>query len=299
MNENRLIRPDRRHRGTHSTACKCPAPVYIRPAHYKPLSREHGRALRNLMRRDSTGQWHLRRRVSADPLFVFLRPHAGRRRAFRPERRQLLDALFVLFINTVDLATGIVTLNVSRLAAELSPRDSAGHLIPSRAVTVSRVSRLIRDLARFGVIEAPACEWDTQQGWRLPRHVIITPAGWRLTGVDMNRLHAEQEARLQALERGILLPGELMTLKAARRRWYDRCRQLTLLHRHGRRAEVRLRHRLAELPFDERKRLVAERLFRQLKDQRPLLTPEAFEKQVRAQLHRVGLTEPPTGTDAT
>lgn len=177
MNDNLKARDDRRHRGTHSTACKCLAPQYVRPAHYKALSKEHGRALRNLIARNkATGEWAVRRRVSADPLFTFLRPQTGRKRAFYPERRKLLDALFVLFINKVDLATGIVTINITRLAEELSPKDEQGNVIPEEAVTVWRVSRLITALVPFGVIEAPESEWDIVNSCRFPKHIIITDA---------------------------------------------------------------------------------------------------------------------------
>ncbi|UIN02551.1 hypothetical protein LGL91_18080 (plasmid) [Yersinia ruckeri] len=194
---------DKRHRGEHSTACKCPSPQYVRPAHYKPLSKQHGHALRNLMSRDkATGQWVMRRRVSADPIFTFLRPYTGRQRAFRDVRRQLLDALFVLFVNKVDLATGIVTINITRLAQELSPRDEEGEIRVEQAVTPSRVSRLIDELSRFGIIQCPETEWDFINHCRFPKHVIITDEGWKLTGVDMDKLRAEQQERLRALAEG-------------------------------------------------------------------------------------------------
>ncbi|MFS7304014.1 plasmid replication initiator RepA, partial [Rahnella rivi] len=90
----------------------------------------------------------------------FLRPVADRKRAFREVRRRLLDALFVLFVNKADLATGIVTINITKLAEELSPRNEDGQIIPETAVTVSRVSRLIDELARFGIVLAPETEWD-------------------------------------------------------------------------------------------------------------------------------------------
>lgn len=292
MNEILIPRADRRARGLHSTACKCPAPVYIRPSHYKPLSREHGRALRNLMSRDkTTGQWGVRRRVSADPVFVFLRNTAGRRRAFRPERRQLLDALFILFINKVDLATSVVTINVSALAAALSPRDADDHIIAEQAVTTSRVSRLIHELERFGVVECPPAEWDCVNGCRFPKHVIITDAGWQLTGVNMDRLRAEQEMRLQAIDDGQLKPGETLSLKAARRRWYERCRHQTLLSRRTRAIEGKMRQKLSDLPFDERKRQVSEQLWRSLKGRTQHLTPRQFEKMVWSQLYQLELVD--------
>ncbi|APZ07738.1 replication initiator protein RepA (plasmid) [Kosakonia cowanii JCM 10956 = DSM 18146] len=296
MNDNLKARDDRRHRGTHSTACKCLAPQYVRPAHYKALSKEHGRALRNLIARNkATGEWAVRRRVSADPLFTFLRPQTGRKRAFYPERRKLLDALFVLFINKVDLATGIVTINITRLAEELSPKDEQGNVIPEEAVTVWRVSRLITALVPFGVIEAPESEWDIVNSCRFPKHIIITDAGWRLTGVDMDKLRAEQDARLAAIRDGQLAPGETLSLKVARRRWYERCRHQTILSRRTRALEGKQRKKLAALPFDERKRQVSEDLMRSMKGQTVHMTHQQFEKLVWSQLYQLELVslEPP------
>jgi len=296
VNDNLKPCDDRRHRGSHSTACKCPAPQYIRPAHFKALSKEHGRALRNLIARNkTTGEWVMRRRVSADPLFTFLRPLTGRKRAFHPIRRQLLDALFVLFINKVDLATGIVTINISKLAEELSPKDENGIVIPDQAVTIWRVSRLISELVPFGIIQAPESEWDIVNNCRFPKHVIITEAGWRLTGVDMDKLRAEQDARLAAIQDGQLAPGETLSLKAARRRWYERCRHQTILSRRTRALEGKQRRKLAELPFDERKRQVSEELLRSMKGQTGHMTHQQFEKLVWSQLYQLELVslEPP------
>ncbi|UGS48550.1 replication initiator protein RepA (plasmid) [Kosakonia cowanii] len=296
MNDNLKPRDDRRHRGTHSTACKCPAPQYVRPAHYKALSKEHGRALRNLIARDkTTGEWVVRRRVSADPLFTFLRPQTDRKRAFYPERRNLFDAMFILFMNKVDLATDIVTINTTKLAEELSPKDEQGNIIPEEAVTVSRVSRLITALVPFGVIEVPESEWDVINNCRLPKHIIITEAGWRLTGVDMDKLRAEQDARRAAIQDGQLAPGETLSLKAARRRWYERCRHQTILSRRTRALEGNQRKKLAALPFDERKRQVSEDLMRSMKGQTGHMTHQQFEKLVWSQLYQLELVslEPP------
>lgn len=284
------IKADKRRRGEHSTACKCPSPLYVRPAHYKPLSKQHGRALRNLMSRDkNTGQWVIRRRVSADPLFTYLRPFCGRQRAFRDVRRRLLDALFVLFVNKADLATGIVTINITRLAEELSPRDEEGHIIPEQAVTVSRVSRLINELAKFNVILSPETEWDYINGCRFPKHIIITDMGWKLTGVDMDKLRAEREERLRAINDGVLQPGEFLTVREARKRWYERCRHQTILSRRTRAIKGKQRRKLEALPFDERKRQVAEQIFRSMKGEMLNLTPQQFEKMVWAKLYQLEL----------
>jgi hypothetical protein len=248
------------------------------------------------MTRDKmTGEWVIRRRVSADPLFTFLRPQTGRKRGFYPERRNLFDALFILFMNKVDLATGIVTINTTKLAEELSPRDEQGNIIPEEAVTVSRVSRLITALVPFGVIEEPESEWDIVNNCRFPKHIIITDAGWRLTGVDMDKLRAEQDARRAAIQDGQLAPGETLSLKAARRRWYERCRHQTILSRRTRALEGKQRKKLAALPFDERKRQVSEDLMRSMKGQTGHMTHQQFEKLVWSQLYQLELVslEPP------
>ena len=164
-----------------------------------------------------------------------------------------------------------------------------GQIIPETAVTVSRVSRLIDELARFGIVLAPETEWDYVNGCRFPKHIIITEEGWRLTGVDMDKLRAEQEERLRAIEDGILQPGEAMTVKEARKRWYERCRHQTILSRRTRAIEGKQRRKLAELPFDERKRQVAERIFRDMKGDIHHLTPQQFEKMVWTQLYQLEL----------
>lgn len=287
---------DKRHRGEHSTACKCPSPLYVRPAHYKPLSKQHGRALRNLMSRDkTTGEWVIRRHISADPLFTYLRPFCDRKRAFREVRRRLLDALFVLLINKADLATGIVTINITRLAEELSPHDDDGHVIAEQAVTTSRVSRLIDELAKFNVILSPETEWDFVNGCRFPKHIIITDIGWRMTGVDMDKLRAERDERLRAIKDGVLQSGEFLTVREARQRWYERCRQQTILSRRTRAIEGKQRRQLEDLPFDERKRHVAEQIFRSMKGQTQHLTPQQFEKMVWTKLYQLELVnlQPP------
>lgn len=290
MNDNLIPRADRRHRGTHSTACKCPEPVYVRPAQFKPLAGEHGRALRNLMHHDrKTGYWQIRRRVSADMRFIFLRKACGRKRALRPEMRHLIDALFVVFVSTVDLATDIVTLNISKLAEALSPRDVNGQIIPEKAVTVSRVSRAIQLLCLFGVIDAPATEWDLMNGCRFPKHVNLTEAGWQMTGVNMDKLRAEQETRRQAIRDGVLKPGETLSLKAARRRWHETTRHRTLLGRRSRAVEGKLRRRLEPLPFDERKRQVGERLLRSLGPRADQFSSRQFDKLVWQQLYQLEL----------
>uniref|UniRef100_UPI004041D35B hypothetical protein n=1 Tax=Escherichia coli TaxID=562 RepID=UPI004041D35B len=53
--------------------------------------------------------------------------------------------------------------------------------------------------------------------------------------------------------------------------------------------EGKQRRKLAELPFDERKRQVAERIFRDMKGDIHHLTPQQFEKMVWTQLYQLEL----------
>lgn len=152
---------DRRRRGDHDVTCKCPEPRWFAPDGYRPLPGEFGHAMRRLVVKDKTsGKWTLRFRASLHPYFTQYRKAAGRDRHFRPERRALIDALFPLLVQRADMATWVVTVNVSRLASELSPKDSEGNVIPETRVEPCRLSRLFPELARFGLIEMPELEWD-------------------------------------------------------------------------------------------------------------------------------------------
>ncbi|WP_426575558.1 plasmid replication initiator RepA (plasmid) [Xenorhabdus stockiae] len=283
----------KRRRGTHSTACKCPTPFYTRPKNYKPLPGELGRAQRNLVVKDKkTGQWFFRRRPSCSPYFVFLRPVVGRQRGFRPERRALLDALFVVMIDTVNLANSIVTINLTMLAERLSPKDEQGNVIPETMVTLSRISRLIDELIQFGILSVPESErsFDHINGVYFPKHVIITEAGWRLTGINLDKLRAEQYERRVAESEGIVSPGEVLSLKASRARWFNKCRLATLVHRRQEALKQKRYKKLSGLPFDDRKYQVANRLLRTITPERLIYMSDLdFEKLVWSELYQLKL----------
>lgn len=290
-----------RKRGDHSTACKCPAPFYSRPEGQRNLPGELGHALRNLIKKDKeTGQYHFRRRVSRDPYFVFLRSAVGRERGFRPERRNLLDALFVLLVDTADLATGIVTVNLSRLAQRLSAHDAEGNCIAETEVTLTRVSRLIEELIRYGVLEIPAGEnFDRANQKYFPKHVIISDAGWRLTGVNLDKLRQQQQERLTAEADGLLRPNEEISVRAARRRWYERCRHATLLRRRTEALQTKQAKRLKNMDLDDQKYQIANRLIHQLPQDYSLrMSEQDFEKMVWNELYQLKLREGPPDPSA-
>lgn len=200
--------------------------LYIfRPEQYKPLSGEFGHGYRRLVKRDKqSGRVSLRIRISRHPYFVQMRRVVGRSRNFRPDRQNLLDAIFPLLISVADRSTNIVTMNVSRLANELSPKDEDGNVIPETTVTVRRVCTLIQELIRFGLLELPeGVQWDSFNRYWYPKHVVLSEQFWKLVGVNIDKLYAQQQERLMAEADGLLAPGEEISVSAARKRCMNVC----------------------------------------------------------------------------
>ncbi len=85
-----------------------------------------------------TGEQSLRMRMSRHPFYVQKRTFVGRKYAFRLEEttspRCHLTSVLVSFS---DAGTHTVGMSVTRLAEEISPKDSEGHVIPELEVTVS------------------------------------------------------------------------------------------------------------------------------------------------------------------
>ncbi|EDV3735094.1 replication initiation protein, partial [Salmonella enterica subsp. enterica serovar Saintpaul] len=161
-----LVPPEKkrtcRRRGEHSTKPKCENPSWFRPAHYKALGGQLGHAYNRLVKKDpETGQYRLRMHMSLHPFYVRERQRAGRKYAFRPEKRRLLDALWPVLISFCDAGKHTVGMCMSRLAREISPKDAKGNVIPDTEVTVSRISNLIAEQVRFGTLGVSAeTSWD-------------------------------------------------------------------------------------------------------------------------------------------
>ncbi|EFC1210580.1 replication initiation protein, partial [Escherichia coli] len=175
-----LVEPERkrtrRRRGEHSTKPKCENPSWYRPARYKELSGQLGHAYNRLVKKAPvTGEQSLRMRMSRHPFYVQKRTFVGRKYAFRPEKQRLLDAIWPVLVSFSDAGTHTVGMSVTRLAKEISPKDSKGNVIPELEVTVSRLSRLLAEQVRFGVLGvSEETMWDRETRQRLPRYVWIT-----------------------------------------------------------------------------------------------------------------------------
>ena len=274
-------RPDRRHRGDHSTACKCSNPEWFAPTGYRRLPGQMGHAMSRLVIKDKrTGKMTLRQRMSRHPYFVQLREAAGRKRDFRPEKQALYDALWPLYVQRADLATSVVTFNGSKLADELSPKDENGDVIPEMRVESCRLSRLFEEWERYGLIERPDLEMDPVTGYCMPRHIVLTDQFWQLCGIDMDKFLAERNERLAAEADGIIEPGTNASVRAARRRWYENMRMATLISRRDKASKQKRRKRLSKLPIDDRRNAMAKLLRARPAHEWKTLSPEDFDRLV-------------------
>lgn len=249
-----------RRRGKHSTKPKCENPSWFRPAHYKKLGGQLGYAYNRLVQKDNvSGLYHLRSRMSLHPFYLKERQRAGRKYTFRPEKRRMIDALWPVLVSFCDAGLHSVGMCISRLATELSPKDAQGKVIPGTEVTVSRLSNLIAEQVRFGVLGVSEdTYWDREARKRMPKYVWITPAGWKMLGVDMTKLLEQQRKKLRESEvrraliaEGLLGEDEELSVLAARRRWYRQRSLAALKFRREKGAARKRANRLAKLPADE------------------------------------------------
>lgn len=293
----------RRTRGDHSTRSKCEFPAWYRPAHYKKLSGELGHAYNRLVMFDSaTGQPRLRIHVSRHPLFVTARRKAGRKYDFRPERQRLIDALWPLLVSFCDAGKHTVAMCISRLAKELSAKDAKGNVIPETEVTVSRLSRLIEEQVRFGVLGlAEERMWDRESRSWLPVYVYITPVGFQMLGVNMDKLQKEQEKKLRLsaererlIREGAMSAHDDINPHKARQCWSGQKRRDALTYRRKKGAERKRASNLIKLPADERLHVMEKWVYKTLPhDEAYWCTPERLTQLAIQHLYQLDLALSP------
>lgn len=282
-----IVRADRRRRGDHSTACKCPNPAYIRPAGFKKLPN----VLQYAINRMASPERPDGIRPSAHPVVV-QRVRSVRQRGMYAVTRNLFDALAMAFLNHANIVTGIVELNYGQLAESLSPRDENGEVIAGQAVTEKRISNILRLFFSIGIALPPpdlADNWDRINKTRLPRYIILTDEGFRLFGVREADLIKARELRLHSLreEKNDWSLDE----HSLRRAWYADARMNAIISRRTRAAEGKFRRRMASLPFEERKREVASRIFRRHGEDARYIPARKFEKMVWDNLYQLDLVD--------
>lgn len=250
----------KRARGSHATTAKCLNPVWFRPRHYKRLGGQLGYAYNRLVKKDpDTGEQSLRMRMSLHPYYITHRQRVGRKNHFKPEKANLIDTMWPIWISFCDAGKHSVGMCISRLAREVSPKDHKGNVIADTAVTVSRMSRLIAEQVRYGVLAVSDEEtWDRESGQWFPKYVWLTDIAFHMLGVDMEKLAMEQEKSLRKSEErrlliaeGIISNDEMISASAARRRWWDKKRKEALTFRREKGAMRKRANRLERLPRDE------------------------------------------------
>lgn len=262
-------RSTRRTRGEHSTLPKCENPSWYRPLRYKSLPGQLGYAYNRLVRKmPGTGLPALRIHISQHPLYVQRRVFAGRQNRFKPEKARLLDSLWPVLISFCDAGTHTVGMSVSRLARELSPKNSSGAVIKETEVTVSRISRLIKEQVRFGTLGVSSEEvFDGATGTWLPKYFWITDVGFYMLGVDMVKLAKEQrkalqksQERIELIREGLIQEWDNISPHAARKRHAEKMTLQALRFRRERASNARRAKRLLVLPLDARVEAMAEHI---------------------------------------
>ncbi|EBA5798714.1 replication initiation protein, partial [Salmonella enterica subsp. enterica] len=122
---------------------------------------------------------------------------------------------------------------------------------------------------------------------RLPRYVWITPAGWQMLGVDMIKLHEQQQKRLresairqQLIQEGALREDEDISVHAARKRWYLQRSQDAQKHRRAKAAARKRANRLKKLPVDQQIHEMAEHLRKCLPPDEAYFCSDDYLKQL-------------------
>ncbi|PPI87622.1 replication initiation protein (plasmid) [Candidatus Pantoea edessiphila] len=289
--EQKQIKQSKRIRGNHSVTCKCPKPEWFAPTNYKPLPGELGHAMRQLViKNKKNGTSSLRRRISLDPYFLKLRKIAGRKRDFRPEKKALIDAIFPLLIQKVDLGSWIVTINITKLANELSPKNEKKEVIQETKVTTSRLSRLLPEMARYGLCELPNLKWDPVKKYWMPCHIILTERFWKLCGVNIDKIIYQRNMRLDSKINSMIKSSNYITLRKTREYWYEQMNIATLKYRREKATRAKRIKKLTTLPLDQRRHTMAAWIIRTYPNHILLnMDPESFDKLVWQKLNQLKL----------
>ena len=197
-------------------------------------------------------------RMSLHPYYVTHRQMVGRKNHFKPEKASLLDAMWPIWISFCDAGKHSVGMCITRLAREISPKDDNGNTVMETAVTVSRMSRLIAEQVRYGVLAvSDEMAWDRESGQYFPKYVWLTEVAFNMLSVDMTKLSDEQakalhksEERRRLIAEGVMNENEDISAHTARRRWFEKKRSEAIRFRREKGAMRKRANRLSSYPRD-------------------------------------------------
>ncbi|MGC0982796.1 plasmid replication initiator RepA [Pantoea agglomerans] len=108
--------------------------------------------------------------------------------------------------------------------------------------------------------------------------------------VNMDKLLLQRNQRIEAQDEGILEPGTRDSVRAARRRWYEKARIATLLSRREKAVREKRRNKLGKLPLDERRSTMASWLIRTRPNHELInLDADSFDRLVWQHLNQLEL----------
>lgn len=117
-------------------------------------------------------------------------------------------------------------------------------------------TRSVRKLRPYRAVHASP---DPYTKTYLPRHVTLTEQFFKLLEVNLDLLFKEREERLRALAEGILAPGEVMSVKAARQRFDEKVAQALKVRRERAIEQKRLSRIARSTQLDDRQFQIAAR----------------------------------------
>ncbi len=173
-----------------SVGCHCPSPAYQRPERFAALRGEHGR-LYNLWTQQvpeaAPGVREAAYKFSDSPFFRINVPSMpDRKRGPRPESRSLTDAVLLMFLSTVNVATDVVPVCFGDMAKQVSVRDSQGNVV--QEVLPSRISRKMDEFSDLGLIIKEKAVKDRVDRINMTQYVRVTPLFWQLMGASPDAL---------------------------------------------------------------------------------------------------------------
>ncbi len=242
-----------------------------------------------------------KRDVTAHSMFRVLIPATERSRYLHPCRRDAINAIVDCAIHYLDQVTWEIRIPVMEIA-RLTGLSTIG---PSKIESFSRCSRAIQTLEKFGIIELDPehgnLVFDKARGTFLTKFLRVTTRFFEICGIPADEAIRQRELAFERLNSDPKKSNRIMSLQeylhTSKR---ESIRRGFTIRNNKRRSTVEhsFAKKVAGMPLDEQKRVVAERLYARLSNEMIVSlseNPAQFESLVFTELRRLKamLDEPP------
>ena len=263
--------------------CRNPEPAYQRAPDDKPRPPQIQKLAALAAKRD----------VTAHSMFRVLIPVTDRRRYLHPCRRDAINAIVDCAIQFLDQVTWEIRIPVMEIA-RLTGLSTIG---PSKIESFSRCSRAIQTLERFGIIELDPehgnLVFDKARGTFLTKFLRVTTRFFEICGISADEAIRQRELAFERIKTDPKKGSAIMSLQeylhTSKRESIRRGFTIRNNKRHST-VEHSFAKKLAELPLDEQKRVIAARLYRRMDEKTTKhysANPGQFESLVFAELRRL------------